>query len=194
MKLTPHFVAAAFVLTIASTYAQKSLDGTKLDITSIDLSGASSLHRLSVAVDSNNTVSATGVRYDTAPAQISYDPVAGTAVASLPGSGFGTPISTTNIHTFNKSLRDPRTRTNVVVTLTNTYVTTLLPFGIFLDDSSHIKGSLTAESWIKQDARISFSGTPIFTTRSGGQKSSEPVGAIAFGEKTGNFGGESDDD
>lgn len=188
-------LAAAALASVPSFASSPTgLNGAKLDVTSIDLAGASSLHRLTILVDTNNAVSAAGVRYDTAAGQVSFDPAEGTPVVSLPESGFGTPVSTTNVYTFNKTLRDPRTRTNVVVTLTNTCVTTLAPFGIFLDDSSQLKGSMTMVSCTKQEARISSSGTPTFTVRSSEQKYSTPAGAIAFGEKTGNFGGDSDDD
>ena len=189
MKPSLHLAVVAFVLTVASAAAQSSLNGAKLNIASIDLAGASSLHRLVTAVDTNNAITASGTRYDTASGEVSFSPAEGTAVASLDGSGFGVPVSTTNTITINKVLRNPRTRTNVTVTLTNTAVTTVAPFGIFLDDGSQIKGSLTSVSCLRQEARLSSAGIPIFTTRPGGESRTKLDGVIALGEKTGNFSG-----
>lgn len=196
MKNTSLFtIVAALVLTVIQAAAQSALNGTKLNLASIDLTGASSLHRLTLTVATNSTaISAAGTRYDTASGEVSFNPAEGTAVASLAGSGFGVSVCTTNTSVFSKTLRNPRTRTNVVVTLTNTTVTTLAPFGIFLDDASQIKGSLTSASCTRQDAYLSWSGTPVFTTRSGGDGRAKLDGAIAYGEKTGNFSAGSESD
>jgi len=193
MQIRISLTAAVIALTTFGAWAQTNLNGTRLNILSIDLSGASSLHRLTLAVNSNNVISATGTRLDTAPGEVSFDPAQGAPVTSMEGSSLGNAFSTTNITTTNKTLRDWRNRTNVVVTLSNTIITTVTPFGIFLDDASQIKGAVTSIACTRQEAKLSSSGSPIITTRSTGGKVSSLDGAIANGEKTGNFSDGEDD-
>lgn len=178
-------IGAVLALTALTATAQ-SLNGSKLGITSIDLSGASSLHKLSLSVDTNNAITATGTRYDIAAGEVSFNPAEGTAVTSLEGSAVGAAISTTNSTTSDRILRNPRTRATQTVTVTNTVVTTITPFGIVLDDASQIKGSTTSVSATCQDARISPTGTVVYMTRQGDTRY-KTEGAIAFEEKSGNF-------
>lgn len=185
MKILLQIAVGSIALAAAAASAQ-SLNGAKLAITSIDLTGASSLHKLSVAVDTNNAITATGTRYDIAAGEVSFNPAEGTAVTALAGSATGAALSTTNATTVSRVFRNPRTRANQTVTLTNTVVTTMTPFGIQLDDASQIKGTVTTVSSTFQDARISLAGAVLFSTCQG-QSRSKLDGAIAFEEKTGNF-------